>query len=118
MIKNEPHSYMEELVCDDSGRTYWRRKKLEPLKELEAVRDMLAREWIEKWAREHQVEHGGYPEALVHAPRPTDEQLGWAPKTTVLVEWDTGFLVADLEKVNKLPAKQRNAIYKLGGMKA
>lgn len=88
----------------------------DPLEELKWVKEFRRREYIAHWLAKHRHEYPDDRTALLHC-HPTDKDLGWPPKDgTFSVDWGTGGLVVTLYGLKKLPAKQRNAIYKLGGL--
>lgn len=88
----------------------------DPLRELEWVKEFRRREYIASWLTKHRHEYPDDRTALLHC-HPTDKDLDWPPKDgTFSVDWGTGGLVVTLDGLKKLPAKQRNAIYKLGGL--
>lgn len=72
------------------------------LEEIRAVRK-------QEWKRDYYAKHH------VYAPEPTDKDLGF-PLQTLTVQWNTGFITIELSALAKLPAAQRNKIYKLGGL--
>lgn len=85
---------------------------------IEEIRAIRVREWKEKYCREHEL----YKDTLYTreldltlAPEPTDADIGF-PLETFAVCWETGYLVIELSALENMPAKQRNAIYKLGGL--
>lgn len=83
------------------------------------IRALRVREWKERYCRAHrlykQLRDTCVPD-LSRAPEPSDAVIGF-PIETLAVEWSRGYLVIELSALAKLPAKQRNAIYKLGGLK-
>lgn len=64
----------------------------------------------ENWIREYQYKH---PKEQV-APEPPLEEI--TPKSWFITEWGTGFIVADLEELMKLPMRTREKIFALGGI--
>lgn len=48
------------------------------------------------------------------APEPPLEEI--TPKSWFITKWSTGFIVADMQKLMKLPKRQRDKIFKLGGI--
>lgn len=90
----------------------------------EEIRGYRALQWKIDWCKKH----GAYREVQVSrfrterlpdvaaAPEPTDKDLDW-PETMISVQWDTGYITITMDALQKLPANQRNKIYKLGGMK-
>lgn len=85
------------------------------LEEIRAVREM---EWRKRFCREHKLyRYDSFfcEEDIRQAPYPTDKDLGF-PLQTLTVQWDTGFATIELSALAKLPAAQRNKIYKLGGL--
>lgn len=64
--------------------------------------------WKEEWAYKHEL--GTWKDA----PEPSMDEV--TPKAWFITNWGTGFIVADLEKVMKLPKRQREKIFALGGI--
>lgn len=62
--------------------------------------------WVCEYLRTHKGE--------LIAPKPPLEEV--TPKSWFITQWDTGFIVADLEKLMKLPKARRNKIFALGGI--
>lgn len=62
--------------------------------------------WIEKWRYKN-------PKAVVVPNPPNREVKAW-----FIGQWETGFVVCDLEELMKLPKKQRDKILKLGGIQS
>lgn len=72
---------------------------------LAVIRAIRADRWKAQYRAKHRED----------APEPTDKDLGF-PMETLLVHWDTGYLLIDLAELMKLPQATRNKIYKLGGL--
>lgn len=72
---------------------------------LAAIRKIRAEQWKQEYRAKHHAD----------APEPTDKDLGFPPET-LLVHWETGYLIIDLEALAKKPAAIRNKIFKLGGL--
>lgn len=89
----------------------------DPVTELERVKEFRGREYMRKWLHAHADEYPDRSTAMLHMPAPTDADLGWPLNGTLTVHWGSGYIVIGVEGLNKLPAKQRNAIYKLGGLR-
>ncbi|NME64432.1 hypothetical protein HF846_07405 [Clostridium cadaveris] len=67
---------------------------------------MNIQNWKEEWACKHKQN------TWRNAPEPPIEEV--TPKAWFITNWGTGFIVADLEKVMKLPKRQREKIFALG----
>ena len=68
-------------------------------------------EWVKKYLKNN-PDSGGVLLKAIPEPRLNDI----TPKSWFITQWDTGFIVADLEKLMKLPKKQRDKIFALGGI--
>lgn len=82
---------------------------------LEEIRAYRALEWKRDWCKKHRKNLFVSPPPIASAPEPTDEDLHW-PENMVSVYWDTGYITMTVDALQKLPAKQRNKISKLGGL--
>lgn len=86
---------------------------------LAEIRGRREIEWKKKYCREHKLyrrEGCVNVEDIRCAPEPADADLGWSNES-LTVQWETGYLTVELAALAKLPAAQRNKIYKLGGLK-
>lgn len=62
--------------------------------------------WINEWLRKN-------PKERV-APEPPLIEI--TPKAWFIAQWDTGYVVCDYEELKRLPKRQREKIFKLGGI--
>ncbi len=82
------------------------------------IRNFRALKWKRGYCQEHELyKRAGCVnvEDLARAPEPTDADIGF-PIETLTVEWGSGCLMVELAALAKMPAAQRNKIYKLGGL--
>lgn len=80
--------------------------------EIKKAKEEVIHENIVAWKREYANKHNLGTWSF--APEPPLKDV--TPKSWFIANWGTGFLVADLQKVMKLPKRQREKIFSLGGL--
>lgn len=69
-------------------------------------------EWKNKWFKDHKdCNHYSDVPTPPRAPKEVTEVKAW-----FIAQWNTGFICAAMDELMKLPKKQRDKIFKLGGI--
>lgn len=79
--------------------------------EIEKAKQETIQENRDAWVREYLRVHKG----TMVAPEPPLKEI--TPKSWFIAQWETGFVVADFQKLMKLPKRSREKILALGGIK-
>lgn len=77
--------------------------------EIKRAKGEVIEEKRQAWIREY---GGKCPDGII--PEPPKEAI--TPKSWFITQWDTGYIVADLDELMKLPKTRRDKIFKLGGI--
>lgn len=67
--------------------------------------------WREKWYKDHRKEKEAYAPEPPRPPKEVTEVKAW-----FIAQWDTGFIVCDMQELMKKPKRQRDKILALGGL--
>lgn len=70
-------------------------------------------QWNKNWLKNNKKEYS-HTHVIPRAPEPPKEVI--EVKAWFIGQWDTGFIVCDLEELMKEPKKKRDKILALGGL--